>query len=55
MVSQRPLFEPDDWRADLEAWDEQRLDDWAERAAIMEYDGLMDRETAERLAWELMR
>lgn len=28
------------------------LDQWAERAAIMEYDGLLSRAEAERLAYE---
>ena len=30
-------------------------DEWEERAAIMEFCGGLDRETAERVAWECVK
>jgi len=45
-MTARELFDrlPDDQRADIE-----------ERAAIMEYDGGLPREEAERLAWQSLQ
>jgi len=39
-------------RIDTSALTPEQREDWEERAAIMEYDGAMSREDAERLALE---
>lgn len=40
-----------DVKASVDQMDEDERMDWEERAAIMEYDGGMDREAAERAAY----
>jgi len=41
-----------DWRKDLETWDEKWKETWEERAAIKEFDGNMEREAAEKEAYD---
>jgi hypothetical protein len=53
-ISTRPPIirgEKFDVKASVEQMDEDERMDWEERAAIMEYDGGMDREAAERAAY----
>lgn len=38
-------------RAAVSRWDADRQDEWAERAAMIEYGDHVDRETAERRAY----
>jgi hypothetical protein len=49
-LGQGPLW----WR-EVAQWPEERRERWAERAAIMEVDGAVPREEAERCARELMK
>ena len=39
------------WRVELDGWPEDLRDEWAERAAIREFDGLQPRDLAERAAY----
>jgi hypothetical protein len=43
------------WWGELARWSEERQELWAERAAIMEVEGDLAREEAERHAFELLR
>ena len=41
-----------DWLAVVKSWPEDWQNWWAERAAIMEFDGNLPREQAERVAYD---
>jgi hypothetical protein len=43
------------WQEQIAKWPEEWRDRWDERAAIMEFEGDLPREEAERLAFELQR
>ena len=46
---------PDAIRAAVLKWDEDRQDDWQERAAMIQYGDCVDRETAEKRAYFQLR
>jgi hypothetical protein len=41
-----------DWRSRISGWPDALREDWEERSAIMEYEAGLDREAAERGAFE---
>jgi hypothetical protein len=53
--SPEPLPATRNWQEQLAAWPEEWRDLWEERASIMEYDGNLARDDAERQAFELLR
>jgi len=44
-----------DWKDELASWPEDLLEEWKERAAIMEGDGGLERDKAEREAFEVVK
>jgi hypothetical protein len=44
----------DSWRGTTDSWPEEAREDWEERAAIMEAEGGLDRESADRAAYALV-
>jgi hypothetical protein len=42
------------WWREVARWPEERRDRWAERAAMMEVDGALGRDAAERQAFALL-
>jgi len=44
-----------DWKDELASWPEDLLEEWKERAAIMEVDGGLERDKAEREAFEVVK
>jgi hypothetical protein len=47
-----PPSSPEPWRHELETWDEEDRFAWEERAAIMQFDGGLSLEAAEKAAFE---
>jgi hypothetical protein len=43
------------WQEQLAGWSQEQRDLWDERASIMEYEGNLPRDDAERQAFELLR
>lgn len=48
-------FAPEAIRQAVSRWDGNRLDEWNERAALIEYGDHVDRDTAERRAYFELR
>ena len=42
------------WQAELESWSEELQEAWDERSGALEFDGALDRATAERRAFEII-
>lgn len=42
-------------RQEINTWPQERIDEWHERAAIMQYDGGLSRENADLLAWKAIK
>jgi len=45
----------DDWRGEIDGWNEAQREAWEERAAIIEYEAGVPRPAAEWDAWKMIR